>query len=168
MSNNQDWYDEIEDDFEEVDFEDFSEKPTRRASGDDVVKKLRRAERAQQKRIKELESELTTVRKSQRDSTIKSVLESKGISSKVAAFVPQDIALSEDAITSWIEDYADVFGVSASSASPVVDERNLATLRQIDAVTAGALAPNLEEDMYLRLNQAESADDILNLIYGAE
>ena len=168
MSNEQDWYDEIEDDFEETEFEDFSEKPVRRTSGDDVVKKLRRAERAQQKRIKELESELTTMRKSQRDSTIKSVLESKGISSKVAAFVPQDIALSEDAITSWIEDYADVFGVSASKAQPVVDENNLATLRQIDAVTAGALAPNLEEDMFMRLNQAQSTDDILNLIYGAE
>jgi len=108
------------------------------------------------------------MRKSQRDSTIKSVLESKGISSKVAAFVPQDIALSDDAITSWIEDYADVFGVSASKPQPVIDEGNLATLRQIDAVTAGALAPNMEEDMYLRLNQAQSADDILNLIYGAE
>jgi hypothetical protein len=37
----------------------------------------------------------------------------------------------------------------------------------MDIVTAGASSPDREEDLMLRLNQAESADDILNMIYGA-
>lgn len=166
MSNDQDWYDEIEDDSEEM-FEDYSDKPKRRANGDDVVSKLRRSDRSKEKRIKELESELTSLRKTQRDSTVKSVLESKGISPKISAFIPQDIDVSSSEFDSWLSEYADVFGVTPEPTSSV-NEMDLAALRQIDAVTAGASSPDRNEDMYLRLNQAESAEEILNMIYGAE
>ena len=36
----------------------------------------------------------------------------------------------------------------------------------MDIVTSGALSPDKEEDMYLRLNQATSADEIMQMIYG--
>ena len=167
MTNNQDWYDEIDDEVE-GEFEDFSEPVTRRGKGDDVVTKLRRAERSQQKKIKELESELTTIRKSQRDSTIKSVLESKGINPKVAAFVPQDVDMSADSITQWLDDYAEVFGMAASTKQQEVNQNDLAVLRQIDAVTAGSNSMGGVDDMYTRLDNAGSAEEIMDMIYGTE
>lgn len=166
MSNNIQEWEDFEDDFED----DFDEQPapTRRASGDDVVKKLRRAERSQAKRIKELESELTSLRKTTRDTSVKSILESKGISPKVAAFIPQDIDVESNDFDAWLEDYADVFGVPSASAGTAVDAADLAALRQIDAVTSGAVSPDRAEDALLRINQAQSEEELLNLIFGSE
>ena len=100
-NNNQDWYDEEE-------FDDFEETPR---SGDDVVKKLRRAERMQSKRVKELEAELSSLRKFQRDANVSKVLTEKGINPKIAAFIPSDMDTSEESLTSWLEQYGDVFGM---------------------------------------------------------
>lgn len=165
MSNNIQEWDDFEDDFED----DFDEQPTpRRASGDDVVKKLRRAERSQSKRIKELESELSSLRKTTRDTTVKSVLESKGISPKIAAFIPQDIDVASGDFDSWLEEYADVFGVPSASAETAVNPADLAALRQIDAVTSSAGSLDRAEDTLLRINQAQSEEELLNLIFGSE
>jgi len=168
-NNNQDWYDDFEDDFLEDDL-DEQQAPQRRSSGDDVVKKLRRSDRAKEKRIKELESELGSLRKNQRELSVKSVLENKGISPKIAAFIPQDMDVTSGEFDSWLSEYADVFGVSTASeegeGQPGISQEDLATLRQMDVVTSGALSPDREEDIMLRLNQASSADDILSMIYG--
>lgn len=164
MSNNIQEWDDFDDDFED----DLEEQPKRRSSGDDVVSKLRRTERSQSKRIKELEAELGSMRKSVRDSSVKNILESKGISPKVAAFIPQDIDVESSAFDTWLEDYADVFGVPSAKSGAAVDATDLAALRQIDAVTANATSPDRAEDMLLRINQAGSEEELLNLIYGSE
>jgi hypothetical protein len=166
-NNNLDWNDDFEDDFLE---DDFDEQPApRRSTGDDVVKKLRRSDRAKEKLIKELQSELGSLRKTQRDYTVKSTLENKGINPKIAAFIPQDLDVNSSDFDNWLNEYGDVFGVTTSEevAQSSVNQNDLAALRQIDIVTAGASSPDRDEDMMLRLNQAESADDILNMIYGA-
>lgn len=160
---NLEWED-FEDDFE--DFED--EQPTPRRNSDDAMKKVRRAERAKDKRIKELESELSTLRKVSRDSNIKSVLEQRGINPKIAALIPGTLEVGSNEFDSFLEDYADVFGGSPVNTGPAVDEADLATLRQIDAVTSTAVAPDRAEDILLRINQASSQEELLNLIYGSE
>jgi hypothetical protein len=38
----------------------------------------------------------------------------------------------------------------------------------MDNVTTGALSPDKAEDMSIRIQSAESAEDILNLIYGSK
>lgn len=160
MSNN---YQEWEDD--DFDLEDESEQP-RKAEGNDLVRQLRKAQRAADKRAKELEAELSTLRSAQRENVIKSVLESKGLNPKVAKFIPADINPDEDAINQWIGEYGDVFGIQQ-----VVQEQksapDLATLRQIDAVTQGAVTPDKIENLLLRLDQADSADEIINMIHGS-
>lgn len=159
MSNNyQDWED---DDF---DLEDESEQP-RKAEGNDLVRQLRKAQRAAEKKAKELESELSTLRSAQRENVIKSVLESKGLNPKVAKFIPADIETTDESINQWINEYGDVFGLAPQqnqSSSP-----DLATLRQIDAVTSGAVTPDKIENLLLRLDQADSAEDIINMIHGS-
>jgi formate dehydrogenase maturation protein FdhE len=47
--------------------------------GGDLVKKLRKAKRSDEKRIKELTEQLETYSKAQREQTVKSVLEKKGV-----------------------------------------------------------------------------------------
>jgi hypothetical protein len=157
MSNNfEDW-----DDDEDLEVE---EQP----QPNDLVRKLRKADRAKEKRIKELETELGSLRSVQREATIKSVLESKGVSPKVAKFIPQDIETSAEAIDTWIEDNAEIFGlVKTSNQQQQQVEPDLATLRQIDSITANAQSPGGIDDLLLRIQNAESSDEINNLIFQA-
>ena len=163
MSNNtQDW----DDDFE---FEDYDDEPQRGAS-DDVLKKVRRAERAKDKQLKELQSELEALRKFQREATISQVLTEKGVNPKVAKFIPADIEMSSDSISNWLTDNGDLFGVAAPVQQSAVDMNDINALRQIDAVTSGAISPDDVNDAFNIMNNASSAEELLNFLYsqGAE
>jgi hypothetical protein len=153
MSNNQEWYDD-DDDFGTED------------DSTDLVKKLRRAARANEKRAKELEAELQTLRSEQRKSTVKSVLESRGVRPSIAKYIPEDVTSAED-IDAWLADNAEDFGIVVQNDEPN-NEMTLRQLRQIDAVTSDAQSPVGLDDMMLRLNQAQSAEEIENLIFGSE
>ena len=156
MSNTyQDW-----DDDEDFEVEDSRQ---RQNSDSDLLKQLRKELKTKTKLLSEMETQLGSIKSEQRQSTIKSVLESKGVSPKIAKFIPQDIDASPDAIDSWIQENADIFGLTAQTPSEQVPD--LATLRQIDAVTANAQSPAGMDDIMLRLQNAESAEEIQNLIF---
>lgn len=161
MSNNQDWYDD-----EDFDFEDDSEV-TPSPSRDDVLKKVRRAERAKDKQLKEALSELEQLRKFQRETNVSKVLLERGVNPKIAAFIPHDIEPSVDAIGSWLEQYGDVFGVSNETAESNVDVRALNTFQQINDVTSNAMSPDGTNDMFSAINNAQSQEELMNIIFGA-
>jgi len=150
MSNNNEWLDD-DNDFED-EFQDSS----------DLVKKLRRAAKVNEKRAKELEAELNTLRSEQRTNVVKSVLESRGVRPSIAKYIPNDVSTAED-VDAWLQENAEDFGFTLGQPK---QEADLATLRQIDAVTTNAVSPAGVDDMMLRLSQAESAEEIENLIFG--
>ena len=151
MSNNyQDWEDD-----EDQELDNDSQEPN------DLVKKLRKVDRAKEKRIKELESELGQLRSVQRESTIKSVLESKGVSPKIAKFIPSDLESTPEAVDNWIKENADIFGLVAKQEDKGPD---LSALRQIGAITANAQSPAGFDDTMLRIDQASSAEELINMI----
>jgi hypothetical protein len=160
-NNNQDWLDDDEFDFEEE---------TQPRSSDDVLKKVRRAERAKDKQVKELQAELEALRKFQREATISQVLAEKGVNPKVAKFIPADIEMSSDSISNWLTDNGELFGVAAPTQQNAVDVNDMAALRQIDAVTSGAISPDDVNDAFNIMNNAGSAEELLNFLYsqGAE
>jgi hypothetical protein len=160
-NNNQDWLDDDEFDFEEE---------TQPRSSDDVLKKVRRAERAKDKQVKELQAELEALRKFQREATISQVLAEKGVNPKVAKFIPADIEMSSDSISNWLSDNGELFGVAAPTQQNAVDVNDMAALRQIDAVTSGAISPDDVNDAFNIMNNASSAEELLNFLYsqGAE
>jgi hypothetical protein len=160
MSNNRDNYWDENDEEDDVDTTTFD-------SDTDLVKKLRKALKVEQRRSKELESSLGELTKSQRERVLKDVFASRGVNPKVATFIPNDLDASEEAISSWLEQNADVFGIQLQPKKEI-DSKDVASLRQMDNVTTGALSPDKAEDMSIRIQSAESAEDILNLIYGSK
>jgi len=160
-NNNQDWLDDDEFDFEEE---------TQPRSTDDVLKKVRRAERAKDKQVKELQAELESLRRFQREATISQVLAEKGVNPKVAKFIPADIEMSSDSISNWLTDNGELFGVAAPTQQSAVDVNDIAALRQMDAVTSGAISPDDVNDAFNIMNNAGSAEELLNFLYsqGAE
>ena len=132
-------------------------------SESDLLKQLRKELKTKSKMLSEMEGQLSSIKNEQRQNVIKSVLESKGVSPKIAKFIPQDIEANPDIIDNWIAENADVFGLTVQTPSDV--QPDLATLRQIDAVTANAQSPAGLDDIMLRLQNAESEDEIKALIF---
>lgn len=134
----------------------------------DLVRKLRKSDRSKEKRIRDLESELNTIRSAQRGNSIKSILSEKGVNPKVAAFIPEDIDPTPEAVDNWINEYAELFGLKNNASQNGLSQNDVNALQEIDSVTSGALSPDKEQDIILRLDQAQSVDDIMNMINSAE
>lgn len=131
----------------------------------DLLKQLRRLEKEQSKKIKELEQQLGSYKVAERESTVQYVLESMGVNPKIARFIPQDIDVNLETVENWVKDNADVFGIEIQQEKPV-ENPSLATLRQIDTITAAGQAPIGVDDMMLRIDQAQSAEEITAMIFG--
>jgi len=134
----------------------------------DVVKQLRRVNKTLEKRLKELEVEATTLKNQTRQRTVKDVLTSKGINPKVAAFIPQDIDVSEEAVSNWLNEYGDVFGVKQEATegeSQAQSNPALQAQKRINDVVSTGTPPGVDEDMYARMANVNSAAE-LNALLG--
>ena len=158
MSNN--YWDEDEDDLDtdnEVQMD-----------GSDLLKKLRKAKRNDEKRIKELTEQLEGLSKAQRERTVKEVLEQKGVNPKAQRLILKDLDdISEESVNTWLEDNGDLFGLAA----PEVNEErelNRAVLRQQDAVTQLGMTPDRADDLLNRINNAETAEELQAIIYSQQ
>jgi hypothetical protein len=155
MSNN--YWDEDEDD-QDTDLET-------QLDGSDLLKKLRKAKRADEKRIKELTEQLDGLSKVQRERTVKEVLEKKGVNSKAARLILKDIDdVSEESVNHWLDDNAELFGIKLDAPEPKANENDRAALRQQDAVTTNAFSPDRMDDLNMRIDGADSMDALLDIL----
>ena len=158
MSNN--YWDEDEDD-QDTDNEV-------QMDGSDLLKKLRKAKRNDEKRIKELTEQLEGLSKSQRERTVKEVLEQKGVNPKAQRLILKDLDdITEESVNNWLEDNGDLFGL----VQPEVNEEkelNRAALRQQDVVTQLGTSPDRAEDLLTRINNAASAEELNSIIYSQQ
>ena len=155
MSNN--YWDEDEDD-QDTDTEV-------QMDGSDLLKKLRKAKRNDEKRIKELTEQLEGLSKSQRERVVKEVLDKKGVNPKAQRLILKDLDdITEESVNTWLEDNGDLFGLTQPEANPE-QELNRAALRQQDVVTQLGMTPDRAEDLLNRINNAASADELNSIIY---
>jgi hypothetical protein len=147
--------------YDEDDDFDFEDQPQ------DVVKQLRKVNRTLEKRLKELEQESTTLKSATRQRTVKDVLTAKGINPKVAAFVPQDLDASEEAVTNWLNEYGDVFGVKSgeeSESKPASNNPALQAQQRINDVVSTGTPPGIDEDMYSKMANVKNAAELNTLL----
>ena len=153
MSNNY-WDDE----------EDDQDTPDHQLSGDDLVKKLRKAKRADEKRIKELSEQLEGFLKEKKEKTVADVLAKKGVSAKAARLILKDVEeATEESIDSWLRENGEIIGYNPQSE--VEDKRtDLAALRQQDIITQGGITPDKLVDIESRMENAGSMDELIQLL----
>jgi hypothetical protein len=158
MSNN--YWDEDEDDLDtdnEVQMD-----------GSDLLKKLRKAKRNDEKRIKELTEQLEGLSKSQRERTVKEVLEQKGVNPKAQRLILKDLdEVTEESVNNWLADNGDLFGLTQPEATEE-QQLNRAALRQQDVVTQLGTTPDRAEDLLTRINNAASAEELNSIIYSQQ
>jgi hypothetical protein len=114
------------------DYEDDDDFTTEDTSND-LVKQLRKASKQKDKELNELKAQFESLNSAQRERAIKDALASRGVNSKIASFIPQDIDPTEESVSKWLEDYADVFGIEASQtqATPNVNPNDAAAYKRM-------------------------------------
>lgn len=139
-------------DFEDDDFEaETSNGPA------ELRKALKRAE----KERKDLEKQLNEIRAAQREQSVKSVLETKGVNAKIAKFIPSDVS-TPDQVEAWLNEYADVFGspVKPEPVEEEIDPRALEMARLAGAVNNAQQAPAKIEDQLKALQGVTSKREL--------
>ena len=155
MSNN--YWDDEDDDLDTIE-----EAPM---DGSDLLKKLRKAKRADEKRIKELTEQLEGFSKTQREAIVKSVLEKKGVNLKAARLVMKDLDdINEESVSNWLDENADLFGLTVNEDASKITQEDRAALRNQDLVTQNAMTPDRANDIEYRMSQATSEEDILSIL----
>ena len=151
--------------WEEEDDDLDTESQSFGASESDLLKKLRKAKRSDEKRIKELTEQLEGLSKVQRERVVKEVLEKKGVNLKAARLVLKDLDdVNEESVSNWLDDNADLFGIKVAEQEAPVNQQEIARLRQQDILTQGALTPDRGLDVEQRMNQAGSAEELLSIL----
>ena len=143
------------------DDDDFTED-----SSNDLVKQLRKATKQKDKELAELKAQFESLNKSQRERAIKDALAVRGVNSKIASFIPQDIDPTEESVSKWLEDYADVFGIETSQtqATPNVNPNDAAAYKRMTNSADSGVSPEHNGDIMQRLMNANSKEELDEVI----
>lgn len=131
----------------------------------DLVKQLRKAAKQKDKELAELRSQFETLNKQSRERAIKDVLEARGVNGKVAKFIPQDLDPTEESLSKWLEDNADVFGFQVQDKSqPAVDPAQAAAYKKMNQAVDQGLTPDSADDIMRKLLSANSREELDEVI----
>ena len=146
------------------DYEDDDDFDTE-SSSNDLVKQLRKAAKQKDKELAELRAQFDGLSKAQRERSIKDALERRGVNQKIASFIPQDIDPTEESVSKWLEDYADVFGIDlGQNQSTNVDPADIAAYKKMTSTADAGMSPERGADVMSRLMNANSKEELDQII----
>lgn len=158
MSNDfqDNWEDEDDFDMEEED------QQVRKPQGNDLVKQLRKSDRAKEKRIREMEAELASLRSERRTQTVSQILANEGVSPRIAKYIPADIT-DEGAIKAWLDENAEDFNINRSQndGAGAPDEDALGRMNNL---TDGALGANAFNDIESLIDAAQTPEEVAAIL----
>lgn len=139
---------------------------------DGAINQVRKAHKAAQRRIKELEQELTGYRVESRKRSVQEVLTSRGFNPKIADLIPEDLT-NEAEITSWLDERSDVFQPTAAANSDSPSEEQMGGqpdiqvppgYQQFNEVVNAGQAPIGDESQIMAMIAAAKTPEELNRI----
>lgn len=156
----------IEDDYDDYDDEFGGDA---RGSENNVLRELRKQNRAKEKQIKELTERLSSLAQQTRERSVKDVLAAKGLSPKIAKFIPEDMTSEED-VSAWVEENAEIFGgvpapveTDGEAAGP-----DLSGLTQISQMQSTGQPFDGDSDQIAALiRSARSPEELNKVIFGS-
>lgn len=132
------------------------------------IKDLRKAKRADEKRIKELMERLEKFERQERESTVSKVLESKGVNSKAARLILKDVdEVSEESVNNWLRDNGDLIGYQEPQQEET--KPNVREFSRQDSATQFAATSDASDEYVDMLQNYDgtSVDELLSIIQSA-
>jgi len=122
--------------------------------GNDGPAELRKALKKEKEARETSDKELAQLRSELRGNRVADVLKAKGISEKIAKFIPSDIT-APDQIEGWLKENEDVFGFKIEPEPDSDDSKNQdQALRQkvLTGATETAITPTKQTELIQKLN----------------
>ena len=149
-------------DYEDDEFD--TTEDTSVSTNNDLVKQLRKANKAKEKELAELQAKMGDLSKAQRERAIKDVLEARGVNKKIASFIPSDLDPTEESLSKWLDDNSDVFGLSTESNQDNVDPAQAAAYKKMNQAVNNGLTPDSNDDIMKRLLNAETPEQLAEVM----
>jgi hypothetical protein len=132
----------------------------------DLIKQLRKANKQKEKELAELKAQFEGLNKAQRDRAIKDALAARGVNTKIASFIPQDIDPTEESVSKWLESNADVFGIQSteSQQTPNIDPAQAKQYQRLTNAAEQGNTPNASADIMNKLLNANSREELDEVI----
>ena len=131
----------------------------------DLIKQLRKANKQKEKELAELKAQFEGLNKSQRERAIKDALAARGVNTKIASFIPQDIDPTEESVSKWLESNADVFGIQvAENQTPNIDPTQAKQYQRLTNAAEQGNTPNASADIMQKLLNASSREELDDVI----
>jgi hypothetical protein len=132
----------------------------------DLIKQLRKANKQKEKELAELKAQFEGLNKSQRERAIKDALAARGVNTKIASFIPQDIDPTEESVSKWLESNADVFGIQSteSQQAPNIDPTQAKQYQRLTNAAEQGNTPNASADIMQKLLNASSREELDDVI----
>jgi ATP phosphoribosyltransferase len=147
------------------DYEDEDDDNTVDTSSD-LIKQLRKANKQKEKELAELKAQFEGLSKAQRERAIKDALAARGVNTKIASFIPQDIDPTEESVSKWLESNADVFGIQSteSQQAPNIDPAQAKQYQRLTNAAEQGNTPNAAADIMQKLLNANSREELDDVI----
>lgn len=145
---------QFDDDDDDLDFD-----------SDAGINQIRKQLRAANKRLKEQDQELSTLRSERRTVSLKDAIESRNLNPKIAGIIPADV---ED-VNAWLDEYGDIFGAAPASTDPGEQEHPAAPegAETFSEVAGSGVVPSGDyASLMAQLQSASSKDDLDQIVYG--
>ena len=132
----------------------------------DLIKQLRKANKQKEKELAELKAQFEGLSKAQRERVIKDALAARGVNTKIASFIPQDIDPTEESVSKWLESNADVFGIQTteSQQTPNIDPTQAKQYQRLTNAAEQGNTPNAAADIMQKLLNANSREELDDVI----
>lgn len=133
-------------------------------SGTDLVKKLRKQIDGLQKQLKEKDSLIEEFTTYSHEASVGEILESFGLNPKIAQFIPSDVEPDEDAISEWLNEYGEAFGITAVEEGS--DSPDAQAYERMSSLDDGEVDPYVGQDLQSRIANVGSKEELLKIIQG--
>lgn len=149
---------------EYTDFEEFEDVED--YSGNDLVKKLRKQIDAQAKALKERDDVIAEFQTYNHEAAVGEVLESFGLSRRIAAFIPSDVEADEESVSEWLNEYGDAFGITAvdESEEGYEPDADAQIYGQMSDFEDGTQDVQVGLDMESRVSASNSAEELMGIL----
>ena len=156
---------DLENDFD-LDDDDFDSSFD---DGSKLLKKLRRELTHTKKALKERDGELSSLKTEARKRTVRDVLSERGLNPKIAAFIPESIDPTNEAVAAWVEEYGDVFGVvQVSNPGQAVDTSiDSSAIRRMSVVEDAGVSADISTDIANKIANATSREELQAILRNA-
>jgi hypothetical protein len=145
--------------YNEYEFEDDDD-----FGGTDLVKKLRKQVDQLSKQLKERDAVLEEYQTYSHEAAVGEILEGFGLNSKIAAFIPSDVAADPDAVSEWLNEYGDAFGIEAVEDASYQEDPSAQIHEQMSDFEQGGSDPFVGQDLASRIANASSPEELTNLL----